>query len=148
MALTRRGTGCRVAEAIRVRDLCRHRHHMQGPTSFSCWTRQRCSSALTGRPELIGNIQQRHPSVGPLLCIPGRAGNATALTQGITADLTQPARLNRCSHTHQIEGIGATCGITTDQRLKCAVTAGRTVGSRVVEQTKQKTSDWRVCACL
>ena len=132
MALTSSDTGCGFAEAIRVRDLRCHEHHPHGPARF-CWPRQRCLSELARRPELIGNIQQWHPGAGPLLCFPGPTGDGVALTQGITADLAQTKRLNRCSHANQIEGIGSTFGITTYQGFECAVIVGSTVRSRVVD---------------
>lgn len=60
--------------------------------------------------------------------------------QEITADLAQLTHLNRCSHTHQIEGIGTTSGITTDQGLVFAVTTSRTVGGREVDHATRHIS--------
>ena len=37
---------------------------------------------FTGRPELIGHIKHRHPSIGPFLCFPGPTGDGVALTRG------------------------------------------------------------------
>jgi hypothetical protein len=65
---------------------------------------------MTGRLELISQIQQGHPSDGPLLCFPRPTGDGVTLTQEITAHLAEPTRLNWCSHTNPIEGNGPPVG--------------------------------------